>query len=64
MKILKHGNMVEIKFACKVCGCEFVENVKACAAYEHYYEVAWWYLECPECNSTVISRELYKAEVQ
>lgn len=51
MKILKHGNLKERKFICRVCGCEFVANANEYYAITANCMHLWYSTTCPECNN-------------
>lgn len=60
MKILKHGDLKQRKFTCKVCDCEFIAS--AC----EYYAITTgdfiigYDAYCPECNNNTNISEIWE----
>jgi rubredoxin len=50
MKILKHGNLKERKFVCRVCGCEFVATNGEYDVTMAGGQILWHSSYCPDCG--------------
>jgi hypothetical protein len=46
MQILKHGELKERKFTCKICGCEFIAGISEC----NIHLPNGYGVKCPDCK--------------
>ena len=56
MEIIRHGNLMPIRFECQKCGCEFIADLNE---YQEAYSNGEKYLivNCPDCNNVSYTSE-------
>lgn len=57
MKILKHGFLNARKFACAVCGCEFVADASEYTTTFLNKSPHWYTADCPDCFHSTSTSE-------
>ena len=63
MQILKHGILVQRKFACQVCKCEFVADPDEYTATMVNRKILWYSSECPECGVISNTSEIWDCDM-